>query len=99
MLENKATQLAKLMGAARLNGEFGGSNVIVNRIEVNMRDHNGNDMVDWTSIQVAVVNHDRPVGCARLRGPWMRHRFFVGTSPNKKGFYASQRTKLSSFGR
>ena len=81
-LENKANELPKIMGAARLNGAFGGWWVLVYKLEVNMKDHNGNNVVDWTPIQVAVLPWDREVGVVRLSGPWMRHQFFVGSSPS-----------------
>lgn len=35
-----------------------------------------------TPIQVAVLPWDREVGIVRLSGPWMRHQFFVGSSPS-----------------
>ena len=92
-LETKASEMAKIVGAARLNGAFGGWYVVIYRIEVNMRDQDGNYMLDWAPIQVAVINGDRPVGHMRMSGPWMRHRFFVGTSPNRKGILCIAKNK------
>ncbi|KAJ5633494.1 hypothetical protein N7528_001336 [Penicillium herquei] len=84
-IENKARQTATVVGGGRLNGIFSHSFIVVHRIEVNMRDTKGNYLAPWTTIQVAVIGGDRPVNWMRLSGPWMRHRFFVGTSPNKQG--------------
>lgn len=57
-LENKANELPKVMGAARLNGAFGGWWVLVYKLEVNMKDHNGNNLVEWTDTY--------PGGCAPM---------------------------------
>ena len=58
-----------------------------------MRDHNGNFMIDWTPIQVAVVDRPREMGSARLSGPWMRHQLFVGSSPGNQGVLCVAKTK------
>lgn len=91
-LENKANDLPKVMGAAKLNGAFGGWWVLIYKLEVTMKDHNGKNLVDWTPIQVAVIPWDRRLGVCRLGGPWLRHKFFVGSSP-KNGLLCIAKNK------
>ncbi|KAJ6007939.1 hypothetical protein N7540_011915 [Penicillium herquei] len=92
-IENKARQTATVVGGGRLNGIFSHSFIVIHRIEVNMRDTKGNYLAPWTTIQVAVIGGDRPMNWMRLSGPWMRHRFFVGTSPNKRGLLCVAKNK------
>ncbi|KAJ6141524.1 hypothetical protein N7470_009914 [Penicillium chermesinum] len=92
-LEDKAREMARIVGAVRLYGAFGGSWAVIYKMEVNMKNHNGECMLDWTPIQVAVVDWDRRVGEARLSGPWMRHRFFVGSSPDNQGILCVAKNK------
>ncbi|KAJ5721161.1 uncharacterized protein N7483_009095 [Penicillium malachiteum] len=92
-IENKAHQTATVVGGGRLNGIFSHSFIVIHRIEVNMRDTKGNYLAPWTTIQVAVIGGDRPMSWMRLSGPWMRHRFFVGTSPNKRGLLCVAKNK------
>ncbi|KAJ5714050.1 uncharacterized protein N7483_011231 [Penicillium malachiteum] len=79
---------APLLGTARFNTADGESVVNdIRTLEVNMFDKKGNSMSpvwDWIecAVSTADLDHVRPL---RLSGPWVRHRFYTGTSPDGTG--------------
>ncbi|KAJ5594961.1 uncharacterized protein N7459_001169 [Penicillium hispanicum] len=92
-LENKSQQAARLMGYFTGVGVFGALTLASYKLEVTIRNDDGNNMVDWVPIQVAIKPGSRVGDNFRISGPWMRHRFFVGTSPNNTGMLYISRNK------
>ncbi|KAJ5740704.1 hypothetical protein N7493_000576 [Penicillium malachiteum] len=80
---------APLLGTVRFNTADGAAVTNdIRALEVNMFDKRGNAMSpvwDWVECAVSTMElepHSRPL---RLLGPWLRHRFYTGTSPDGTG--------------
>ncbi|KAJ5107480.1 hypothetical protein N7456_004155 [Penicillium angulare] len=60
---------------------------VVRALEVNMFDDEGKEMSpNWDWIECAIKDRQGdPDVTIRLAGPWLRHRFYTATSPDKSG--------------
>lgn len=97
-LEAKRGSLAALIGNFTGIGVFGSLTLPTYKIEVTIKDDRGQEMVNWVPIQVAVKAGPRVGSNYRISGPWMRHRFFVASSPDNTGLLcvSKNKTALSS---
>lgn len=58
----------------------------VKALQVNMFDDEGKEMGPWDWVECAFKEKKRdPDNTIRLAGPWLRHRFYTGTSPDGSG--------------
>ncbi|KAJ5162254.1 hypothetical protein N7492_007646 [Penicillium capsulatum] len=92
-LEAKRGSPAPLMGNFTGIGVFGTLTLPTYKIEVTIQDDRGENMIDWVPIQVAVKEGSRVGSSYRISGPWMRHRFFVGSSPVNAGLLCVSKNK------
>lgn len=75
-LEDKARELARTIGVVQLGDPSRGEWAYVHWLEINVRNYQGELTLDWSPIQVAVVDKDHEPGDVRLSGPLMRPQFF-----------------------
>lgn len=90
--EGDLAQLEDIFGRpARPMGSFiaaGLSELVVMetvKLEVTMRNKENIQMIDWVPVQVAIRPGNPLYLPPRLSGPWMRGKFYVGSSPNNAG--------------
>lgn len=59
----------------------------VRAMQINIPDHDGNSMLlkDYDMIEVCIADDqpNDPNGPVRLLGPWLRHRFYTATAPDR----------------